>query len=356
MADVDNATGAPEATNGLDDENKAFNNFMSVLDLEDEESAPPADTESPAKAAQTDDGPAPAAATEEQPSDDGEPAQEAESEVEDEPAKEAHGNMKTRLRDGTEVTVADLKKQIDEAKEIKAKFSDWSTAQAQIQQESVRIKQRFELAEQAINDAAAIVQSFMPKPPDEALRAHDPIEYFLQKDAYEAQKGRLAGIFQHQQRIRQEMSAKMQAEAAEREKAAADYTRQQTAKLLELMPEMKDPVSRSKFGSELLTYGQKYYGFSEKELGNISDARLLPMARDAFAWRAYQASQKSAKAAPAPVAAATKQVSATKSPVREPGRRVTSEERDAAATTAKFKRLASSGRLDDAAAMFEDLL
>lgn len=277
------------------------------------------------------------------------PAEEAEPETSDEEPPVAHGNMKTRLRDGTELTVAELKKSFDEAQELRAQAAQWTAQQQQFQQQAQRVAQQAQFFDQAIQAAIAIQQQAMPAAPDPSLRDTDPIEYFTQKDRYEGERQKLVSLMNQQQAARAEAQRNMQFEQQKIQQTQAakqqDYIKDQQRMLLEKMPELKQPEVARKFYNDFVEGGQKHYGFTTEELNKTYDSRLLAVMKDALAYRALQ-SKTPAVQAKAKNAA----------PVQPAGRQVTRNETQSRDFQSKMDKLRKSGSQDDAASLLMDLL
>ena len=229
-----------------------------------------------------------------------------------------NGNTKLRLRDGREVTVGTLKKQWAEFQELSAKQQDFEAKQQQFQQFAAQSAQQAQFFEQMAPRAIAALQAQLPEvppmPPAELLKT-DFYEYQVQKDAHD--RG-LAARFAKEQEIQQlEQAHQYQVQQREQEnwQRTEAYLAQQRERLLEEMPDLRDPVKAKAFAAEFVEHG-KHYGFTEQELSGVNDSRLMPLVRDAIAYRKLMA----AKPKPAP-----KQQTAT-APVAAPGRRVSAPE------------------------------
>ena len=73
-------------------------------------------------------------------------------------------------------------------------------------------------------------------------------------------------------------------------KAAVKFEEEQRGKLLEAVPEWKDPEKLSA-GLRDLTAEARKIGFSDQELSSVVDHRLLLVLRDAVAYRKLQAAK-----------------------------------------------------------------
>lgn len=243
-----------------------------------------------------------------------------------------HGNAKTRLRDGTVTTVADLKRLADEAKEYRAKLPDLAQAQTQVQEHAERVKSQEQLFQQIVPTAWRVLQTFIPPEPDPALRQTDPLAHYEQWSRREEMLGMLrqieGGLSAHAQATEQQQSKAR--EAQEREL----LTRNRQL-LLEKIPEVADPVKRKAVYDGFIKTAMEY-GFGQDDVNNVTDPRVLHMvfelSRKAAAWDKFQA-QKSA----------AEKKTGTTPPVQRPGARVSQEQAAEKATAERFQRWARGG-------------
>lgn len=90
-----------------------------------------------------------------------------------------------------------------------------------------------------------------------------------------------------------QLDAHIQGEKQASQEQAAQYAAQQQAQVLQGMYEkawselQKDGIDRPRLQNIYGAVG-KHYGFSEQELGNVYDHRLVRMMKDAAAYRALQ--------------------------------------------------------------------
>jgi hypothetical protein len=179
------------------------------------------------------------------------------------------------------------------------------------------------------------LQASLPQQPDPALRETDPLAYVLEKDKYEEAVGRLNAAFSELQRVQsqqtEEQLKQVQASVAEARR-----------KLPELIPAWKDEKAFERDRPKLREYGKKL-GYSDQELDQAYDPRAVAALWKAMRYDALVASrprpdvplEKAIRPTPAVVAPAAKNL------------RQSQEAR---------KRLAQTGRIEDAAAAFRSLL
>ena len=181
------------------------------------------------------------------------------------------------------------------------------------------------------------MQATLPPPPDQALIDIDPSAYLRSKENYEAAMADLQAAASEAQRMQQ----KDQVEQAQKIKA---YVAENASKLPELVPEWKDQKAYERDRPKVRDY-LKGRGFSDDEINQAYDARLVAIAADGMRWRELQSKSKPRPNAP-PLEKALK-------PSPAPAQPQTKRNRDAFEAR---KRLASSGRVEDAAAAIKALL
>ena len=135
--------------------------------------------------------------------------------------------------------------------------------------------QRQSYAEQLAAVEAALQQS---EPSEEYwthLQENDPIEFLSQKEAYRSRQDALALAKTEKERVQQEQMAAYEAQAQERLK-------QEGQKLLEAIPEWRDPDTMQREKNAVYTYANRHLGFSPEELKNASDHRAVVTFRKAY--------------------------------------------------------------------------
>jgi hypothetical protein len=249
----------------------------------------------------------------------------------------AHGNARTRLRDGTVTTVGELKKAAEQAKEYQRQLQERETRDREFEQRQAQIAAQEQFFTNTVNQAKAILQANIPPLPDEKLiEQGDSFTYMEQKarrDAWELKWRQL------------DHAQKVQAQQADQKRQ--DEIKQRVAQELQLLkdavPETRTDEGFKAFRDEILTHAPKEYGFSAEEITNLGDHRALRVLKDAIAYRKLQADKAKAmeKAKAAPPVQQTAQVQA-------PGRRVSPAEKQAQTVKSGFETLRKTGSFDDA--------
>jgi hypothetical protein len=199
---------------------------------------------------------------------------------------------------------------------------------AQVQQERAQYAQLLSALSQQW-------QSSLPAAPDPKMREADPVGYMLAKDEYEEKVGRLQAAYSENQRLQQ-----LQQEEQLKQFNAAVMTGYQ--KMLEAVPEWKDKSAYERDRTQMRRFLNDF-GYTDEEINQASDYRMVVLARDAMKYRQLM----SRKPRPdAPLEKALRPVP----PVNSPAPRRAKE------AQVLRKRLAESGKVEDAAAAIRSLL
>lgn len=169
------------------------------------------------------------------------------------------------------------------------------------------------------------------------LRAADPIGYATQWAQHQQLQQRRQAIAAEQARLTQQQILDQQSQLRERVETEAQL-------LVDAIPAWKDSAKAATERKALVEYGREA-GFSAEELNSVYDHRAVKILYKA--WKYDQAVAKQ-RAAQAKVGAAPKSV-------LQPGQGGVQSRKVADVTRAK-QRLAKTGSVDDAAALFERFL
>lgn len=182
--------------------------------------------------------------------------------------------------------------------------------------------------------AAAMMQRYLPQPPDEAIRYSDPQLYYEQKLYFEDYQRALSATLQQATTAEQRKTGK-------RDEYSQTLIQREHDKLSRFIPEWKDEASRAtKRDAILSTLGEKY-GLTKADLEDTFDHRAWRMLNDLA-----ESVKSTAKAPEVRKAVQEKAAKITngKMPAREQGTgRFVSEDR---------KVLRESGSVDAAARLF----
>lgn len=196
-------------------------------------------------------------------------------------------------------------------------------------------RQQSEVYAQLLPAMVQRLQASLPAAPDPSLIDVNPSAYLRQKEAYEQALGDLQAAASEQSRMSEQSQV-------EQQRKLHAYVAENAAKLPELVPEWKDQKVYERDRHKVRDY-LSWRGFSDDEINQAYDARLVAMAADATKWRELQKG-KIKPVAPAPERGLKPTPPASKPPAIN---------RDAQAAR---NRLAKSGRVEDAAAAIRALL
>ena len=278
--------------------------------------------------------------------EEGQAEEETEEEVDEEEETEivAEEDLKYTIKvDGEEFEVG-----IDELKngyQRQADYTRKSQALAEQRKETEAIqseRQRLEQERQMYANGLQMLQEQQTaklKPFEsvdwEALKAEDPYQYMIKKDEYRDAQERVTNIQQQQQLVQQEQNQQAQ-------KARAHFVQQEYSKLVEALPEWNDKDSTIK--KDVQEYA-KSVGFLPEEINQLADHRSVLIIK-----KAMEYDKLTKKVAP-------KKKAVKKVPkVQKSGRGNSKEDAAVEAIKKKRARLQKSGKQDDAASVFYDML
>ena len=230
-----------------------------------------------------------------------------------------------------EVTLNDLKQSYSGQAYIQKGMQDASAQKKQAEEVYSALLQEREQMSQLLNQLnnGEIVKA--PVPPSSELVKTDPIGYMERKAEYDAA---LIEYGDQQQKIAQ-VQAQQEQQMHFAQKA---NLQQEMGKLAQVIPGFADPNIGGKLKEELVNYGTKL-GYSEVELGGVTDHRAIVVLHKAKLWDDLQGSKGKAK-----------QKASNSRPVVKPGAkkstRMTSQKR-AQDVQARMKK---TGKVDDIAA------
>lgn len=213
--------------------------------------------------------------------------------------------------------VSELRKQVEaEAQQVMAERQQYAQLLGALQQQLQEVGQA--------------------EPDWEKLYAEDPLEYVRQKDLYREKTERLQAAQAEQQRV----AALLQQQQVQQ---LQQVVKQGKEKLVEAIPAWKDPQRWEADRAKLRAYAVEKLGYSEEEVSQVYDPRAVlalyrSMRHDEIMEKRPAPKQQTG---PRPMRPGTPQAA--------PARR-TSE------ITKGKQRLAKTGRVSDAAALFERLL
>jgi hypothetical protein len=192
--------------------------------------------------------------------------------------------------------------------------NDKFTEASKMRKEATEIQEAYAKERSVLKNLIEQYQTFIDsqttqqEPDWQTLYDTDPLEYFKQKELYQAK------AYQAQQaKLIQENIAKQ--EQAELQKRQTEYLEQQKKAILDFFPQWKNPDVAAKAVSRVNTYLTEE-GFTADELNTLVDARLLKVAHKAAM---YDKLVKDNNAKKAKVAPSKKTLSSGTATTGDPG-------------------------------------
>ena len=203
---------------------------------------------------------------------------------------------------------------------------------AQIQQE----RQQYMDALQNIIASSAEGMSKYADTDWDALRESDPIEYVTQREELRQSQEKI-------QAMQREQYTAQQRQSEQTTQMRARIVQEEYGKLVEALPEWADADKQKKLASEIRSYAGTQ-GFTEEELNSLVDHRSLLVLMKAKKYDQLQNSDVKSKKLK------------NKPKVIRSGTGTTSKGTSKSKRAAKMKRLQSSGHVDDAVSILEDMM
>lgn len=273
--------------------------------------------------------------------DESEEATEDEVEGDEEEAEEVEPEPEkfTVKVDGKEleVTKEELLRGYQREADYTRKTQKLAEERRMVESEFEQVRVEREQYAQVLGQLQQKLQEMTPQEPNwEQLEKQDPTEYARQWTNHQRRQQQQAAIAAEQMRL-------SQMQQAEQAKAMQERLLEEANRVKELIPEWRSPERAKEDGKALIEYGQKL-GFSEQELGNVTDARALVALYKA--WKFDQMMSKKPEL----------QAKIKKAPrMATPGSANTVTPKNSELKSAK-QRLASTGSVKDAAALFEKFI
>jgi hypothetical protein len=264
-------------------------------------------------------------------------------EQEEAPADEAQPTYKIRV-DGeeVEVTLEELTKGYSRTADYTRKTQAIAETRKQVEAEAAAARQAREGYSEMLAQLEQVYTEMQPAEPDWAtLRQQNPAEYAAQWADHQQRQAELQQIQRERARVQQEQTADQQ-------KQLASLLEEERTRLLEVIPEWKDAEKAKVEKSDLMKYAMGM-GYTEDDLAQVYDHRIMLVLRKAAAYDRIQSKGKEQLAA--------RQAPAAK--VLQPGVR-SSQPASQVAQQKSYERarndLARSGSVQDAAAAIRGML
>lgn len=186
---------------------------------------------------------------------------------------------KVKLPDGTETTVHELMRGNLREADYTRKTMELSESRKSVEQQETKLAEVTSLVGQA-------VQQYQPQKPRYADYENDPMAYQQALGVYEDQME----VFNHTFGSLNQVQAQLKAEA---ENKRGELLQQEHQSMLTKHPEFADQAKFSEFQNKAIpVFGD--FGFSQAELGAITDHRMIGVMKEVLEYRELKANRQKA--------------------------------------------------------------
>ena len=235
-----------------------------------------------------------------------------------------------------EVTQEELINGYSRQQDYTRKTQELSQQRKTIEQQQAELAQRDAIYSQLLPKMEAQLKGELANEPDwNALYEDDPVGYVREKQLWDEKKEKLSAVSAEQQRLQQEALVKQQQQIAQ----FVEYGNQ---KLLEIIPEWQNQEVATKEKLAISEYAVNTLGYTPEEIQQVYDYRALLGLRNAWL------NSKTVEA--------TKKKPTQKAPARVARPGTTNRPKSAAPVKKAKQRLAKTGKIQDAAKVFEQLI
>ena len=235
-----------------------------------------------------------------------------------------------------EVTQDELINGYSRQQDYTRKTQELSQQRKTIEQQQAELAQRDAIYSQLLPKMEAQLKGELANEPDwNTLYEDDPVGYVREKQLWDEKKEKLSAVSAEQQRLQQEALAKQQTQIQQ----FVEYGNQ---KLLEIIPEWQNQEVALKEKAAISEYAVNTLGYTPEEIQQVYDYRALLGLRNAWL------NSKTVEA--------TKKKPTQKAPARVARPGTTNRPKSAAPVKKAKQRLAKSGKVQDAAKVFEQLI
>lgn len=237
----------------------------------------------------------------------------------------------------TQVTLEELQNGYSRQRDYTRKTQELAQQRKAIEAKEQEVSQKDAIYSQLLPRMEATLKGELENEPDwNALYEADPIAYVREKDVWNEKKQKLQAVQAEAQRVQQESQVEQQKKLQQ----FVEYGNQQ---LLDQIPEWQDNEVAAKEKMSIRDYGVSVLGYTPQEMDSVYDYRVLLGLRNA--WLQHK-TQQATKVKPTEKKAAAR--------TARPG---TSNVPKSTTPVKKAKqRLAKTGKVQDAAKLFEQII
>ena len=238
--------------------------------------------------------------------------------------------------DEIEVTQDELLNGYSRQQDYTRKTQELANQRKTIEQQAQELQQRDAIYAQLLPKMEAQLKGELVNEPDwDSLYNDDPIAFVREKQLWDDKKEKFKAAEAEQQRLQQESYAQQQQQIAQ-------VVQQGQQKILEIIPEWKNAEVAQKEKLAIRDYGVNVLGYAPQEMDAIYDYRALLGLRNAWL------NSKTVEA--------TKKKPTQKAPARVARPGTTSRKKSIAPAKRAKQVLAKTGKVQDAAKVFEQFL
>jgi hypothetical protein len=235
-----------------------------------------------------------------------------------------------------EVTQEELVNGYSRQQDYTRKTQELSQQRKTIEQQQAELAQRDAIYSQLLPKMEAQLKGELANEPDwENLYSDDPVGYVREKQLWDQKKEKLQAVTAEQQRLQQEALVKQQQQIQQ----FVEYGNQ---KLLEIIPEWQNPEIAAKEKLAIRDYAINNLEYTQKEVEQVYDYRALLGLRNAWL------NSKTVEA--------TKKKPTQKAPARVARPGTTNRPKTTAPVKKAKQKLAKTGKIQDAAKVFEQII
>jgi hypothetical protein len=235
-----------------------------------------------------------------------------------------------------EVTLDELQNGYSRQQDYTRKTQELSQQRKGFEEQQAELAKKDAIYAQLLPQLEASLNGELENEPDwGALYESDPIAYVREKDVWEDKRKRLDAAKAENTRLQEEAAQKQQ----EQIQKFVEYGNQQ---LTEKIPHWSDAEKSQKEKAAITTYAINELGFTPQEINNVIDYRVLLGLRDGMLYRKQVAASKK------------KPTQKAASRVARPG--TSNKPKTMTAVKKAQMKLAKSGKVQDAAKVFEQFI
>ena len=237
-----------------------------------------------------------------------------------------------------EVTIDELQSSYSRQADYTRKTQELAQQRKTVEEQQSEVAKNEAIYKELLPKMEAALNEGLGEEPDwNALYQADPIGYVRERDLWNEKQQKLQAVQAEQQRLQEEAQAKQQEQIQ-------NYMQYGDKQLLKIVPEWKDQSIAQKEKLAIREHAINDLGFTAEEINQVYDYRLLMGLRNSWM---QNKTQKAVKKKPTQKASARNRVA-------KPG----SVSRKKTSTPLKKSkaRLAKSGKVQDAAKVFEQLI